>query len=316
MLKNAHINTQPDMAQLRNDQFALIITEAGEKPKRMFQIFNKQAAEQSAYDFCGGYIYMGPEEQKTAAYHIGSALMTYGSPVSPLIQKLAKESYSNVVQNESVESTAPRKTIFALPEYQKYPLDTIEDVKSAADYFGKYASKMEPEYRPVYARNVMDRAQELKLEVTDEIVKYAMPVYKDGNIIAQHLKQRIHIAPDAKETITKLASLASHVDPLDFTRVLEEVDRKHGLNNQWGKMIPTPEDTVLESGTEIRKLAAGKGWSFSANGKAYSESDLQRACSSEMVKTMYGADVAQQMSNPAVFDSLPNPTKATVLSYA
>jgi len=317
MLKNAHINTQPDMDYLRNDQFALILMESGEKPKRMFPIFNKQAAEQSAYDFCGGYIYMGPEEQKTAAYHIGAALLTYGSPVSPLIQKLAKEVNSNLVQNESVEAPAPQKKVFALPEYRKYPLDTVEDVKAATDYFGKYASKMEHEYRPVYARNVMERAKELNLNVTDEIVKYAMPVYRDGSIIAQHLKMRMQLVPETREPLTKLASIASQINPLDFSRVLEDVDYKYGLNNQWEKLIPTPDETVLESGGEIRKLAAaGKGWSFSANGRSYSESDLRRACGSEMVKTMYGADMAQQMANPSVFDSLPNPTKATVLSYA
>lgn len=314
MLKNAHIDSQITefTRHLRDDQFALIVHEDRNR-HRFFPVMNKEATVQSVTDFNDTFKFLGPKERRTAAYFLQKAAHVYSVPVSDIINKCAAEVDSNNVDFESVEviEDNEERKIFALPEYKKYPLDKEADVKAASRYFDERVQEMPHEYRCTYAQNLLKRASDLRIEVSEEVMKYANPTYKKD--LSVDINNRVLYNTDSKPYYQKLASLRDKTDPVTFAMALKDVDEKFGLDRKWNKGLRDPMDAVF---APYEKKATATGLSWAVNGRNYNEDDLKRACSSEIVKKMYSASQLKQIENPAVFDSLPKVDKETILSYA
>lgn len=68
--------------------------------------------------------------------------------------------------------TEKKASLFALPTIEKYPLDTYLQVKTAGEYFDEFSVRFEDEDRQEFATNLMKRAADLGIDVSDE-VRYA-----------------------------------------------------------------------------------------------------------------------------------------------
>lgn len=297
-------------ASNRDDQFGLVFYDAEGKKHRRYLIDSEEAVKTANFDFSCNRHKLSEREQSTAAYFIKQASITWRVPADPTVDRLAKEASTNNIgfmdkytEVQKIASTPARITAL----HGKYPLDTSEQVMNACSYFEKHASKMPASFRREYATNTQRQATLLNVKTNSTIQKYASQTFADH--LGAELRKRSKLAPAYRPMYQKLANYIGSIGVDDFSGLLKELDEKSAIHFMWGKDLKDPLDATLG----IPKEASYSGWSITIDGKTYKTSDLEKACSTDEVKTMFGDDYAEQFKDTGVFDSLPTPTKRLVL---
>lgn len=94
-------------------------------------------------------------------------------PKDTIAKTASMQPYVDVTDHHpEVVVTEKKASLFALPAIEKYPLDTYLQVKTAGEYFDEFSVRFEDEDRQEFATNLMKRASELGIDVSDE-VRYA-----------------------------------------------------------------------------------------------------------------------------------------------
>jgi len=146
----------------------------------------------------------------------------------------------------------------------KYPIDTIEQVKLASEYFENYLSSFSPSEKMLSAARLEKRAGELGTTLVDKawIVTYSRPLLKEASespALSTHMKMRklaldchgvTEVEVDGKtvnalELMNKIASS----DETVFEKVqgLIAFDKLAGLDNSYSDSLPDPVMTIAGS---------------------------------------------------------------------
>lgn len=166
------------------------------------------------------------------------------------------------VTNKEAPKVMPEKNAgvrrFALPEYEKYPLDSYAQVKTASSYFDTYHRQLAPAARREFAANLVKRASELEIPVCDLARRYGSDSFapeaelkmafdirrqfltEDGD---RQLLDRIEVV--LRERGEYEPKVASAVTPELIAETLHEFDKEAGLSVLYDIGIPDAYYSVL-----------------------------------------------------------------------
>ena len=327
-VKTAHVMQGTEDADL----YALVLKDRSGYHKK-FSTYDRGNTWMSSSYFAENHENLVKEAQVVAASNLKRACEAFGVPVLDVIEKLASEVSGNIVDVEGIEHTIFTKQAaaqdFALGN--KYPLGNARDVMDASRYFEDYVKHFSPEERREYAVKVASAAEKFGgLPVSDSIQLYSGDTTSPG--IEDHLKYRIEILKnqdafsydkgeqaknrDAVYTLSKLASVASSLDPDVIGPPLVKFDRKHGLDRYWDTDILDPYASALEKkasgfepGSEVIKVGPN----------SVSKTDLMNLAKNTGILTShFGEDfTASYIKDPVgIFQSMPTPQKTIIMNMA
>lgn len=141
-------------------------------------------------------------------------------------------------EKEHKEKKASR---FALPSYGRYPLDTYGQVKQASSFFEEYGRRLTPVDRHEYCVNLVKRASELLIPVSDTVKKYGSEKYAEAHEFSAALETRRQlIGQDDAVLLDKIASAAPTLEPEDFASILSAFDQSRGLQHHYDSNVMDP----------------------------------------------------------------------------
>jgi hypothetical protein len=133
-----------------------------------------------------------------------------------------------------------KANVYALRD--RYPLDNLEQVKMASAYFDEFGKRMPPEDRHEYCVNMVKRAEQLSIPVSDDARKYGSEGYAPADEIKQALDARRTLLEDKKliSALDKLAFIRGQLEPEMFCLTLTEFDKTAGLEFFYDRDVPDP----------------------------------------------------------------------------
>jgi hypothetical protein len=124
---------------------------------------------------------------------------------------------------------------FCLPG--KYPVDSYEQVKTAAEYFDEHWSLFDLAERRTFALNLVDRANELGVKVAGRALNYAGRTY--GRHFLAEMQKRAYTY-EGHEHEQKYASLmkeAAVTSPDEMVRAIHTADQASGACEAYGRPV-------------------------------------------------------------------------------
>lgn len=121
----------------------------------------------------------------------------------------------------------------------KYPINTIDELRKADQYFDKYASQFSPFEKHEYSKNVVNRANTLGYEVySSELKKYAGVNGYNHNLPNQ-IDYRCSLTDsyNCKLEYSNLKKEINKIHPIEFSEKLAKADKNSGLDKHYGKKI-------------------------------------------------------------------------------
>lgn len=198
----------------------------------------------------------------------------------------------------------------------KYPVDSMEQVKMASDYFSEYKRQFHPRDRHEYCTKLAFRMRELNMRVPEEVDRYGSQTYS-ADVDTMLEQRRVLVGEDLVPAIETLIEKRASVPPGAFVEALEEFDKLSGLNYFWDSRVPDPYYTTF--GPSVEKLAA-EDWAWDQNGARVTLHDLEHLARNGMhlMKKSFGDDLAKSFSKSpkSVFESLPMPNKLMIARMA
>jgi hypothetical protein len=197
----------------------------------------------------------------------------------------------------------------------RYPLDNYEQVKMASSYFDEYGRRMSPENRHTYCVNLVKRASELNIQVSDIIQRYGSEDYAPDEEIKAAFDARRNILVDDVEKLVlmELEEKRAMIDPDLFCMTLEEFDKVAGLSYHYDSYIPDPYYSTY--GVKV-----AEDYSFVNGNDMITEMDLIRfgKTSHKSIVTSFGDDFANEFRKDPVgiFKSLPLSQKKMIMHMA
>lgn len=216
---------------------------------------------------------------------------------------------------------------YALPSKRVYPIETEEQIKTAASYFDKYIAKFNPTERSIIASSMEKRASELKvsLEGHDWVSNYGRSGESYSPDFDLHIGMRKEACAgrkinidgndfDAQDVLKKIASKKSEIKPSEMVALISDFDKKASITYKYDSHMRDPHFTVYGSSSNPNfdhvKLACGVSEKklIVASGR---DSFLSK------IANAFGKTMADDMKNSPVdtFNSMPTPEKELIRSY-
>jgi hypothetical protein len=318
LIKNAHIPSKEEVENMSTEDFALVVYHPHVGFLKKFAMTDKYVTKLNLKIFQDTYQQYPDEIAKTAAFHMQKAAKHFHVTFPAELKKLAEGKHvSNIVdlddinqlswhkkQASFVKVASPKE--FALPERQKYPLDTPRLTQKAVEYFEKNATYFDPQEALIYAANTLQAARKQNISVEGTCLeKYSQLTTSAFNedYKSHILARRIYVIDEDRDVYVDLARRAEEFGVVKTAELLEEVDRKLGVDRVWGSQVEDPYLSVLG----LKKEA-----SCTHKGKKVKQSMLKKAA-----ENIVDAATLQDLEGPDgldVFTSLPTPIKDKIVS--
>lgn len=316
-VKTAHVMTGKE----DSDLYALVLKDESGFHKK-FPTYDIGNTWVSSSYFSENYEKLTKEAQVTAASNLKTACKAFGIPVLDIIEKLASDVTTNVVDVEGKRPLPSIKKVAS--EYAlkgRYPLNSASDVKQATLYFEDYHTRFEPEDRREFAVKVASVASKYGLPTSEKIELYSSS--KTNQNVAEHLHHRSYLLnmepedhSDAIWTLGELSKVAHTIEADVLAQAITQFDKKHGLNRYWGKDILDPYASVLE------KKASG----FTPGAEVITIGPLTVTVTAlehlvmhrKLLVDQFGDEFANEYSKDPVnvFKSMPTPQKTIIINLA
>ena len=257
-----------------------------------------------------------PEQIRGAiASFIKKACDKHGIDTPGEVEKVANGAESNIIDLRASIAGAEKRAYKNYAIGGHYPIDTVEQVKCACEYFDENHILFTPEDRNKFAGSVSDRSQVLGVDVdqSSEIFKYAGASY--GNIINLAKHERENLLQDdemAKRALSHLFEKKASLKPHEFAKELDRFDRTNRLDVYWDKSlgIRDPYKSTYESVKIASVIKVGS--------MSISEDSLHAVAQSGMLKEAFDDEFCAQFNDAPVeiFNSLPDPEKKVIIGIA
>lgn len=198
----------------------------------------------------------------------------------------------------------------------RYPLDSYVQVKTAASYFEEYWKQFSPEQRHEYCQNLVKRAEELCIDLGEEIRKYGSSTYAPVTELKVAMDSRRSLLSDAQalKLLDALEEKQAMVAADTFCIMLEEFDKVAGLNYHYDDGISDPYYSTFG----FDKVA--EEYSYIDGNDHITEHDLVKFGKTrhKQLVTTFGDEFAEEFRKDPVgiFKSLPKDQKRMVLHMA
>lgn len=196
----------------------------------------------------------------------------------------------------------------------RYPLDSYEQVKTASAYFDEYGMRFSPEDRREFCGNMVKRANDMRISVSDLARKYASASYAPTAEIEFALAARRSLYPEeGVELLNKLSAVRATVEPEVFALALVEMDKIAGVHHFYDRDLLDPYLSTFG----FEKCAT---YSESIGNDYVNEFMLQQTAVSSyaLIKERFGEDLADEFKKDPVgiFKSLPMEQKKIIMRLA
>lgn len=218
------------------------------------------------------------------------------------------------------ESTEKKASRYALPSYGKYPLDSYEQVKKAAAYFGDYCDHMEPVDRHEFCVNLVKRASELSIPLEDRARKYGSETYAPQTEIKTAFTMRRSLLQDPAEMalLDKVAQVLPTLHPSDFVAVLEEFDKTAGLHHHYDSHVYDPYYSTFGFTKTAEEDSAT--WSDVVGNYHVTGRELENCALSQFARLQkqFGEDFAMEFKKDpiGIYKSMPVEQKILIIRIA
>jgi hypothetical protein len=214
--------------------------------------------------------------------------------------------------HEVTDHKAPEQTLLN----GKYPVDSYDQVKTAADYFRDHRLEFHPRDRHQYCIKLAGRMEELGMEVPEDVGRYGSETYA-GDVDQMVQARRGLVTDEFRPALDLLLEKRAQVSPGTFAEAVAEFDNMTNLRYYWDANVPDPWYSTF--GPSMEKMAAAE-WTYNEQGVFISLQDLESLAlnGKTLVKKQFGQDFIEQFAKKpqAVFDSLPKPTKLILARMA
>jgi hypothetical protein len=246
-----------------------------------------------------------------------------GAPVSGESPKAAPQHMNPVVEvtnkepkKQEVEKKASR---FALPSYEKYPLDNYGQVKQAAAYFEEYGRRFSPVDRHEFCLNLTKRASELLIPVSDTVRKYGSEKYASAAEFEAAIDSRRQLLSDPSDVnlLDKVASIAPTIAPESFAPVLGAFDESVGLHHYYDSHVMDPYYSTFG----FQKVAEESDeWSDVVGNYQITAKELKTFALAQWMRLQkqFGLEFAEEFRKDpiAIYKSLPVDQKKLIIRLA
>ena len=209
-----------------------------------------------------------------------------------------------------VVKTAEGKTI------SRFPMNTPELIKKAQEYWWDNYDRLAPKFRKELADGIVKNASKHGMRLSDpKIMAYTGDDYAqglEGNILARKSELREDQIKEGARTLDNLLKIHQDIKPEKCAEILEEFDKRAGLDRAWGKTIKDPYLTVFEAGAIKTAM-----WTYRMGDETIDEESL-RDFMLKHSDSLYGYIdqhiVSELKLYPVeIFDSLPRPAKEVII---
>lgn len=223
------------------------------------------------------------------------------------------------VQTPPKVLTEKKAERYALPG--RYPLDSYDQVKTAGAYFEQFGRRMQPEERHQYCTNLVKRASELSIPMSEIVRKYGSEKYASSEEISAYLDIRRGVLTEDlhKTMLDKLAEARPFLQPELFCLTLSEFDKVAGIDHLYEGYVPDPyystfgaEKTAAEDEAEYSDAIGGNLFVTGRELGAFAQTGFMK------VKGLFGEDFAVEFKKDpiGVYKSLPLDQKKMMIRMA
>lgn len=207
----------------------------------------------------------------------------------------------------------------------RYPLDSLEHVKTASEYFDTYRRHFTPAERREFAVKLAGRMIELHLPVPETTLKYAGPGYAPEHEfkLAMDLRRNVILDNRYHDLLNLLIEKTAELEPEAFCPVLEEFDKCAGVNNYYDGGVPDAylstygwrtQPSMYKTAEEKDKEHIIVGNDMITVGDLRELSMRGRA----QVMGLWGEEFADEFAKDPrhIYDTLPTPQKTLMIRMA
>lgn len=322
--KTSHIPSYEEQSARADKDFALILWEPALGKLHKYAKYTPELTELNLAFLAENLEKLPEEVIKIAAANLTFAAKNQKIIIPETLQKYASDKYipnlidlrevnelSYIQKQASMEKTASA-SIFALPELQKFPLETEGQVKKASAYFEKNHGKLDLYEKYQFALNVKTAAdtQGVPLDKT-EVLKYASlkPEMFNEDFYYNIQTRKSYLKDDeteARESFDTLLARADELGTIKVAEVMYELDKALGLTGTYGNGLNDPLLSTLGTekvaGVEIDGILVGKEKLANLNSQT-----LTAIVGNDVIKELKGENGIE------VLASLPRPVRKDIL---
>ncbi len=198
------------------------------------------------------------------------------------------------------DHAAPQETLLG----DRYPVDGMDQVKTAADYFAENWKQFHPRDRREYCVKLAARMEKLGMEIPEDVERYASPGYA-ADVDSHVASRRALVAEEFHPALNTLLEKRAHVKPDTFAEALAEFDNISEVRWLWDAQVCDPWKSTF--GPSLDKIAAAE-WTFNEQGVRIHEDDLEELAFNgrALIAKTFGVETANKMqkSPKATFEGL------------
>lgn len=217
------------------------------------------------------------------------------------------EPHVDVTGLDVVHVTEKKASLFAVGG-QHWPLDSYAQVKQASAYFDERMREFPPELRREYCSNMVKRASELGIAVSDTARKYGSPTYAPpAEIKAAFDLRRGYLKGAELDMLDSLLEQQASIAPEVFCEVLSGIDKMAQIDWLYGRQLPDPYYSTYG----FAKHAEKDVWIDGNDYITKQQIEEFGATAHTTVTASYGQDFATEFAKDpwGVFSSLPTEQK-------
>jgi hypothetical protein len=210
------------------------------------------------------------------------------------------------------DHAAPTRTLLG----DRYPVDGLDQVKTASAYFAENWKQFHPRDRREYCVKLAARMTELGMELPEDVERYASPGYAAD--VDAHVMSRLSLVNEEfHPALDILLEKRAQVKPETFAEALAEFDNMTNVRWLWDSDVCDPWKSTF--GPSFEKLAEDE-WSYNENGVRIDECNLEVLARNgqSILDKQFGEGFGREFAKKpkTVFESLPAPNKLMLARMA
>ncbi len=322
-IKQAFIPSIEEVAERNEDDFALVLFDKRNGYRHKYAYYNKELTALNTQLLSQKIKEMPDELIKIAATHLKKAAVhfkvDFPENLEPFVNDLVDSNIIDVNSGfdkkafyQKLEENKEKSTEieYALPKEEKYPIHTAELTKKAFAYFKDYARELEVPDRIEYAKNLLPKLSQFKMEPTALIEKLAHIDAKSFNPdFSHHIRSRTTMTHDepTRNAYKALLEKTAEWTPIEVASALNKIDKNANLHYQYDRKIEEPVSATLG----IKKEAL-----YEIDDRVLSETEYNELVGKDLSSWIdEGTQEALKNEDGVdVFRSLPSPVREGILS--
>jgi hypothetical protein len=214
--------------------------------------------------------------------------------------------------DQATDIQAPQQTLLG----GRYPVDGLDQVKTASTYFADNWKEFHPRDRHAYCVKLATRLAELNQPVPDDVARYGAQTYA-ADVDSMLEARRGLVNEELHPALNTLIEKRAMIQPGTFAEAVADFDQMAGINYFWDSQVPDPWYSTF--GPSMEKLAEAE-WTWNHMGVFIDAGDLERLALNGkfLVKKQFGPEFVERFAkNPkGTFTGLPKATQLVLARMA